>query len=161
GTLWRYATASRLLRRARVDGESKVADEVRSLLTLVASRRPNWRHLAVCQGQLAELLGDREAAANHYPRAIELGERGPPIIHQALRLLYGCQRYADVIQVVQRLPEQAVVLNDLHGVAVDAWLRSGDYTRALELAEKAVTANPRDYRNHLWLGQVYWAVGRK
>ena len=32
---------------------------------------------------------------------------------------------------------------------------------ALELANKAIAAGSRDYRDYVWLGQVLWVVGRK
>jgi tetratricopeptide (TPR) repeat protein len=41
---------------------------------------------------------------------------------------------------------------------VDLSLRNREYAQALGLAEDGVAANPKDYRAHLWLAQVRWAM---
>ncbi len=57
--------------------------------------------------------------------------------------------------------KQTLVAADLHRLAADLSLRNQDLTRAVELASEAVSVDSKDYRDHLWLGQVLAASGKE
>ncbi len=46
-------------------------------------------------------------------------------------------------------------------LAAEKLLRHQNRTEALELAGRAVAPESRDYRDHLWLGQICWSIGEK
>ena len=158
GTLWRYATAARLINSAE-HGDRKALDQARALLTPVAARRPTWARVPVCQARIEVLLGNTDGALRYYLSAVELGERGSFILMETIRLLRQRQRYAEAYQVIQKLPEQTPLLQQMSDVVIDLSLRSKDFSRALDLALKAVRDNPNDYHTHLSLGEVYGALG--
>lgn len=160
GASWRYARAIRLLWMAEKHGGKEALEEIRSLLTAVAARRPAWHRVSVCLAKLEELRGKRDAAVNQYLRAIELGERSPVVIRHTLQLLYESRRFADAIVVMQKLPERLVLFGELQQAAVDLSLRAREYSRALTLAQKAIVERPQDYRNHVWLGRVLMTMNR-
>ena len=56
--------------------------------------------------------------------------------------------------------DQAPVAGDLGRLAAEIALRNQQHERALELARQAVSADSRDYRDHIWLGQILWALDR-
>jgi tetratricopeptide (TPR) repeat protein len=49
----------------------------------------------------------------------------------------------------------------MHRLAADLSLRTQDVARAVELATEAVSADSKDYRDYLWLGQVLAASGKQ
>src|SRR5262249_30646707 len=63
-------------------------------------------------------------------------------------------------QEVQRLQKRTLVAAKLQRLAADISLRNEDIGRAVELAQEAVSAESRDYRDHLWLGQILAASGK-
>jgi tetratricopeptide (TPR) repeat protein len=157
GDNWRYCTAAREISRAE-RGDGTDLDEARRLLATVAERRPGWPRVAVCEGRIEELKGNDEGAIRQYLRAIELGERSPAVLLKTIQLL--CQRHRDneAYQVIRKLPEQAPVLQRMSQLVVDLSLGAKDSKTALSTAVRAVAENPGDYRNHLSLGRVYWAL---
>ena len=46
-------------------------------------------------------------------------------------------------------------------MAAEISLQTGDYNRALELADKAVADNSTNYQDYIWLGQVLWAASQR
>ena len=158
GTRWRYARAKRLTWLALKGNDREGLEEASSLLKKLALERPNWHQVAVTRGQVYELQGKRETAVAQYMEAVELGERNPAIINRLCLLLYQSQRYADAAKVMQKLPEGAILSQDVRQIAVDLSLRSQDYAQARVLAKKAVDENPKDYRSRLWLAQTYLAL---
>jgi tetratricopeptide (TPR) repeat protein len=174
GTRWRYASASCLIGRAGrprdpgtgrfkppTDEEQKSLGQARALLVAVAARRPAWCRVPVCEALIEERYGREDVAVRHYLRAIELGERQPTVLLEAIRLLREQGRYDEAYQVVRSLPEQAPVLKDLSLVVIDLSLRTKDTALALNMARQAVADNPKDYRNHLSFGLVCEVLDRK
>ena len=101
-----------------------------------------------------------DEAANHYLRAIELGERSLAIIRRATDLLYEAGRSSEVTQLWNQLPTATLLGSNLQQQVTAEALRNRDYERALDLARKAVAANPDDFRERLWLVQVLLASQR-
>jgi tetratricopeptide (TPR) repeat protein len=136
--------------------------KARELLALAETRRPQWPQIAVARGRLEEIdeKPNLDLAISSYSRAIELGERNLATIRHLLELLYAKQDYQQANAVLRQLPTQLIVGGNLRQMAVDASLQVGDRSRALDLALRSVPDDSKDYRDHLWLGQVRAAAGQ-
>jgi cellulose synthase operon protein C len=156
GTLWRYSKAALLVNRAK-PGNSQALEEARPLLLQVAARRPNWSRVPTCQAQMALREGRIDDAIRQYLKAIELGERSPAVLLDAIRLLRERHRDPEAYEVIRKLPEQTPLLKQLSNVIVDLSLNSKDTAAAEKLARQTVADNPGDYRAHLSLAHVHWA----
>jgi len=149
-----------------------LCSRARLKITELSSRRPDWPQIPLAlamldEQELAQPDLDVETrksklneAANHYLRAIELGDRRLEIIRRATDRLYDAGRPADVTQLWNQLPTATLMGNSLQQQVTAEAVRKGDYDRALELARKAVAANPGDFRERLWLVQVLLAGQR-
>jgi tetratricopeptide (TPR) repeat protein len=161
GTLWRYAAAVRLIRRAQLGNRDGLV-EARGLLDAVAARRPEWPSVLVAKADLEEASNNLDQAIADYRRAIGLGERGPRVVRQLVQLLYKQQRYQEADQEVRRLQDQTTDVAEaqrLQRLAVAISLQNEDRDRALELIRDQLAADSKDYRDHLWQGQVLAASG--
>src|SRR5439155_4538233 len=49
---------------------------------------------------------------------------------------------------------------DLQRLAAEVSLLNQDYAHAPEMARRVVSDQSRDYRDHIWLGQILWSAGR-
>jgi tetratricopeptide (TPR) repeat protein len=159
GVLWRYAEAARLLRLAE-SGDKHGLGEARGHLAEVVKKRPAWSRGPLLEARIAELGGDSEEIIKNYQAAVRQGERQPQVIRRLVQLLYERQRYVEADEVIRKLPEQAPISGDLAKLAAEMSLRNQDAERALELAQLAVSADSRSYQDHVWLGQILWALGR-
>ena len=167
GATARYAEALRLIwlaqqsqnaGRAKTEWEGGL-DDARLLLDQVASQRPTWPALLLAKAEIDRLRGNPDQAIEYYRKAMTLGETGPRVIRPLVQLLYRCQRYAEAAQEMRRLQQQSLT-DDLRLLGAEISLRTGDPARAAYLAMEAVSADSRDYADHLWLGQVLAASGR-
>lgn len=160
GLSWRYAEVCRLIWRAKEKGDKGGLAAARTLVSGMAQRRPNWSRVSLCEGQIADLLGDREAALAGYKRALQLGERGTLVLRRTLELLYERRRYVEARELLQKIPKQQLLSSDFRRVAAEVSLRVQDGLQAVAVAQSAVANDSKDYRDHLWLGHVLWAAGK-
>jgi tetratricopeptide (TPR) repeat protein len=158
GPLTNYAEARRLLWRAR-RGETGLLTQAREHLANVAQQKPNWAQVPLCRAQIHELAGTPDLALPDYLQAIELGEKNIAVVHRAVELLFERQRYIEAGRLFQQVAEQSVLPQGLQRLGAELSLREGDYARALQLARKAVSLGSKNYRDHLWLGQILSAGG--
>lgn len=161
GTLWRYTSAVRLTWSAR-QGKPERLEEARALLNAVESRRPEWPNVLVAKADLEQTSNNFDQAITEYRRAISMGERSPRVIRQLVQLLYRQQRFEEADQELRQLQKQATDASEtqrLQRLAVDISLQNQDPDRAVKLALAAVSADSKDYRDHLWQGQVLAASG--
>lgn len=159
GEMTRYARARLLLARVK-RGEGKGLAEARTLLEAVAVSRPSWGRVELCRAQLAEAEGDPEGAITHYQEAVEEGEQGPAVLRRLTQLLVERRRYAEADRVVALLPDKGALARELRRGVAEAARLAGDPARAAQLAEQAVPADSKDYRDHLWLGQMLFSAGK-
>jgi cellulose synthase operon protein C len=176
GTLWRYCRASQLVqevaralrqapdpaRPAKIRNDPQVQQKVKeasALLDTVASQRPRWPRVPVCQGQLQELLGNVDGAIDRYQQAVLLGERDPALIRRVIEMLTAQQRYPEADQMLQRLGEGSAVFAGMERAAAEVMVaHRHDVAGAVKLAQKAVAADSKDFQDHLWLGRILWAA---
>jgi tetratricopeptide (TPR) repeat protein len=162
GVLGTYGEVCRLIRRAQA-GERDLLAAARTKLTAVAGGRPTWSRVPLREAELDELEGNPSRAIENYQRAIEMGERSHGVLRHVVGLLYERRRFVEADQVIRRMQELAEtpISSDLQRLAAELSLQIQDHKRALEMAQEAVAAALTDFRNHIWLGQVLWAVGRR
>jgi tetratricopeptide (TPR) repeat protein len=154
GTLWRYGRACQLIWQAKKTKNLELLEQARGLLVEVAARRPAWSRIALCQARIDDLRQQDSSAIKNYLQAIELGERAPEVIRRTAQLLYQKQRISEADDVLQKLPEQSMLSGDLQRLAAQISLEKQDFDRALALAQRAVSAQSKNFRDHVWLGQM-------
>ena len=96
-----------------------------------------------------------------YKDAIDQGNQDLSVIRRLVTLLSERGRYPEVDDILQKIGERGASLAGLDRVAVEVALAKADSGLALSLAQKAVSPLSKDYRDHIWLGQVYEAAGKK
>ncbi|HEV3118737.1 MAG TPA: tetratricopeptide repeat protein [Gemmataceae bacterium] len=160
GAYGNYCAACRCIQDART-GDPEPLTTARELLSMVGRQRPDWPQVPLGLAQIAELEGNAESAITHYRQAVELGDHGPGVVRQLVRLLYQRQRYREAEEVVSSLQEQAPISTEVQKLAAEMALLNLNPGRALEWAQKAVSNESKDYRDHIWLGQFLWAADRK
>jgi tetratricopeptide (TPR) repeat protein len=162
GALARYGEACRMIKQAR-DGDKQLLAGARTLLAAAAMRRPAWSRVPVREAEIDELEGNPSRAIDSYLRAIELGERSHDVLRRVVQLLYERRRYVEADQAIRKLQTQPLspLSGELQRMAADVSLQVQDHARALDLARQAVAAQPNEYGNHVWLGQVLWATGQR
>jgi tetratricopeptide (TPR) repeat protein len=154
GTLWKYAKAAQMVEEARGGEQGKLV-EARGLLAEVIAKRPSWPRAPLCLARAEELAGNKELAISHYKKAVELGDRSPSTIRAVVLLLYQRRRFADAEAMLHKLPRQDALPADLQRLSVEVSMQTRtNPEQALSLAQQAVAADSKDYRDHLWLGQI-------
>jgi tetratricopeptide (TPR) repeat protein len=158
GTLWRYGEAARLVLRARKGDLSGLA-RARTLLAEAARLRSDWAQVPVLQAEIKELEKDTNGALELYQQALKLGERRTAVIRRAAQLLGARNRHAEANELIKRfVPEPATAPGELGRMAAQLSLFNQERDRALDLARRSVSPDSKDYRDHLWQGQMLSAL---
>jgi tetratricopeptide (TPR) repeat protein len=169
GPVGTFAEAACQLFAAR-RGDRQALASARRLLERAAELSPTWSRVPLLQAETYELENNADKALEKYRAALDRGEGRLPVVRRVLQLLYAQHRYAEANDLVRKIPRQALTQTDLGRQAVRLWLTSPEWDsgldpaeshkRALELARQSVPADSKDYRDHLWLGQVAAVAGR-
>jgi len=160
GPSWHFASAVRL-RLLAAGGDTGVLKQAEEHLTEARKLRPNWSRVPALAGEVCQLRGEQDAAVEHYRRAIELGGRNPGLVRRLVGLLYRQHRYLEAERVVRQVEEgQERFSPELGRMASELSLRTADLDRSVALARQ-VAAGSKNYRDHLWLGQVLGILARR
>lgn len=154
GPIWRYAEAITLIARAGQGGAGDLA-AARLLVGELAARRPGWSRTSLLEAKIAELEKDTNRAITAYLRAIDDGEKQPEVILRAAQLLDSRGRGAEIDRLVRRLLDQGETFGVVARLGAERALRRKESDLAAELAQKAVSPDSTDYRDHLWLGLIF------
>lgn len=131
--------------------EDAALSQIRRRADELGARRTAWADLSLFRAELGERTGDLKSAVVHYNRALELGWQDSAVMRRAIELMYANHRYGDVEELLKRLPDQSPLTSVYRLSPADL---------ALEVANKAVAAGSRDFRDHFWLGQVLRVMSR-
>ena len=148
-------------------GRQKVMEKVPSIqeardhLAKVVSRRGDWPRAVLAEAQLDDLEGNQAQAAQHFFRAVELGESNPRVLHRALVLLFEQQRFAEADQVVRKLAELGPIPDELRRMAGEIALKNQDPERALRLARETTAGPVKSADDYVWQGQLLWGLSRQ
>jgi tetratricopeptide (TPR) repeat protein len=160
GVAWRYGRARRILWEAGARGDAKAPlDEARALLEAVAQKRPNWPNVPLILAQIDELQGQPDRAIQDYRKAVELGASDPEVIRHAVQLMNARGRYDDAERVLARLQGRSIAAGEIQKMAAEVSFGKKDAEGALKLAQQAVSADSKDYRDHAWLGLMLARAG--
>jgi tetratricopeptide (TPR) repeat protein len=163
GTLWRYARDSFLIdEAARSSGSASEAArlEAGKLAAEVCTIRPNWWGGFLLSGQLADLAGKPEDAARFYQQAVDLGATQPDVARRLVALLYQLKRIDQIDQVVLKLSEGGLALDELKlATAINA-LHRQDFDKAVTLAREAISESSTKYLDLLFLSRILRAARR-
>ena len=157
GASWRFGEASLLFLQAQ-RGDRTGLKDARVLLAEAGKRRPGWSRPPLLEAEIEELEGNADAAAAKYQQAIDLGDHRLEVIRRTVQLLASHRRYEEARQVLRQFDAGG----DLGRLATEVSLLNRDpKERTLELIQAAAEAakGSKDYRDSLWLGQMYDATG--
>ncbi len=163
-SFWLYCQARRTIAKATQGDPSALnpgLDEARENLDVVAGRRKDWDKVPLSLAEIDLLQGKTDLAIKHSIDAINLGERDPGVIRRTLRLLADNKRFEEANDLLERLQDQSAISGEVPRLASELQYQNRDYESALKTAEKTVESGSTDYRDHLWLGQMRWIVGRR
>ncbi|MAG94294.1 MAG: hypothetical protein CMJ48_11155 [Planctomycetaceae bacterium] len=160
GYYWRLAQASLDVAMARA-GERERLDQARRLALEVKESMPTSARAFVLLGQIDQLWGEEENAVENFLQAVELGERGTPILYGLVSSLTGLGRYNEAEEILRKFEERNdTPLSRAFGdLALEVSMQTENYQRAMRIAEQGVTAEPKNVAKRLWLGRVQSAAG--
>jgi len=153
GVLWKYAQASELIwkmeqqKKRGEEIEKSLLTDARQLLAKAADQRPHWGRIVRLEGQIDDLQGMRHSAIKNFMRAIELGMRNPSLIQRTIQLLNQDERFLEAFEVARRMDRWSTNLPENH-----------NFLQVIRLAREAASGESKDFRDHLWLGQVLVAA---
>jgi tetratricopeptide (TPR) repeat protein len=162
-----YGEAAHAVLQAR-RGKRSALLRARAWLAKASALRPSWPLVPLLEAETYEAEGEKEKALEKYRLALRLGETRLGVARRALQLMYELGMYGEANALVQELSEPSLAVAGLGRLASQVSLASleekGDESpqgrqRALELARKGAR-DSKDYRDHLWLGQVNHVAGR-
>jgi tetratricopeptide (TPR) repeat protein len=105
-----------------------------------------------------DALGRQESAIASYKLAVFLGEQRPAVIRKLVQLLTARGEHLAAEEVIRKLGVNSPnLLDGLERERSRVAFFGRNTQQALELAEK-VASDSKDYRDHVWLGQLYWAT---
>jgi tetratricopeptide (TPR) repeat protein len=157
GTFWRYALAVSLLAGTRGPDRAD-RDRSRKLLEEVAKHQPSWAAPLRLQGAIHDMDGNLEGAMHCYQRAVDLGETRVDVVRRLVELYQQHRQYAEAQKVLQKVPWTSGQ-GGLGQLAAQVALSvREDPEQTLQLAVRAAPSSSRDYRDHLWLGQMLVAL---
>jgi tetratricopeptide (TPR) repeat protein len=158
GVLWRYGDAVRLIEASRREGNREWLPAARVRIGEVSARRPGWGRVPLALGAIEEVEGNIDAAIEKYTEAVWSGERQAQVVRHTVELLARRRRFKEARELLHAVHERNGLTGDLSRLNAEVLLteKSGR-DQALDLAKQAVSTDSRDYRDHLWLGMVYWS----
>ncbi len=159
GTLWRFGRAAWIV-AFHSPRDTKSWNEARLQLNRLQKVRPDWTRALLLAGRMAEKEGNEKAAADYYLRAVEVGATQEQTVLKLGELLLRQRRYADATGLVRRLKERGQLSKAESKLAAEVALLQGHKTEAIRFAKAAVSPNARDYRDRLWLANVYEKAGQ-
>jgi tetratricopeptide (TPR) repeat protein len=161
GVLWRYAEAGRHVAQARGDDTKlDLLKTARDLLNQVENLRRGWSRIPLMRAEIAEIEKDPDSAIRLYEEAIRGGERRVSVIRRLVQLLYEQKNYVEADKRIRELLAlDPAGVQDLKRLATEISVQLKDKDHALAVAGEAIPPDSTDYRDHVWLGQVYLALG--
>ena len=154
-----YGQAARRIYLAR-QGQPALLKEARQLLDRVVLSRPAWPAVLLAKAEIDEMQGNLEQAIVHYRRAIEQGERSTCVLRQLVQLLTKRQRFDEADRVMRQMQEQAQLSPADEKLDIALLIQKNNFESAVSLMQKKTSADSKDYRDQLWMGQVLSANGR-
>ena len=158
---WLYGQAVLLYMRANNSQDApSMLKQALAYLRRAREQRKDWSRISLAEALIYDAQHKPDLALQKFQEAIGEGDRSPSALVRAVRLLYQTQQYAEADRLLRQLEkEQKTLSPELTRAAAEVALQQGDNARALEKARQAVSADSKDYKENLWLGQVLGSLG--
>lgn len=166
GTFTRHAEALQLVwsvRKNKVPESRRndSLDQAARLLNLVKSARPTWSAALLGLAEIETLRGNPDLAVQAYRDALALGDRSPLVYRQLTELLRKQGKFDEARKVLGQLTREDLVRTDLTRTAAVLAFHTNNMDEAIDRALGSVRGDSRNWRDHLWLGQLVAVTGRK
>lgn len=158
GYRWALSRLNMLFEKLQQGDKSELV-ETDTLVKKLMNSRPAWFKTAYVQGRFLELTGQIDDAIEKYKLAVEQGERNPEIVKRTVQLLTVRRRPNEARQVLMLAMNQSPGSLAYNKLETELSLSEPDSRKnVLAKARQVVRADSKDYRDHLWLGNVHWAA---
>lgn len=136
------------------------AQRPRRLLEEAARQRPSWAEVARTRGDVEYLLGNRSVAAEHYQKAISLGDRSRRAISRLVSHLYQQQRFDEADQLLTQLgrEDSSLLSGRLGRMASGVSFLRREYDEAINRISRQA-AESGAVRDLILQGQLLFAQG--
>ena len=166
GSYWLYGQAVLLYLSGKDEKDEKnrtaTLQQAINLLAKAHELRGDWSRIPLMEAGVYDALGQPDRALENYRRAFGMGERNPNGVRRTVQLLMQTRQYAEADQMLRQLErEQPQLAPELSRAGAEVALQQGEYDRALEMAQKAASADSKNYLDHLWLGQMLGILGSR
>ena len=116
--------------------------------------RAEWASPFVLESEIHYRLNDFESALSSIRKAIDLGERSPEVIRNAVAMMVRQGKFEEADRMTKLVDRTRFSTADgLGRVASIVSAQQDDLKAAIDLA-RASAKDSDDYRDHLWLGQL-------
>jgi tetratricopeptide (TPR) repeat protein len=176
GLLGRYCQVRYLIWQAQragdKDSRQAIQAKARDLLEDLVSRRGDWSVIPLASAELAEqelaqsdvkddeLRAKEESIINFYLQAIKLGQRRAAVVRRTVQLLFKTQQGDRALELLSNIPMESQLAGE-ERQAVRFAVENRDFPHALQIARRAVQANPGDFNERIWLVQILLAGERQ
>ncbi len=165
-----FEHAVKLIEHVLADAKPVTADSpqmksltnARTLLARAAGQRPFWAAVPRALGRLEEVIGNADAAFEHFRTALELGDRSRDLIMKVVQGYMQRKRFNEADQELRKLAESQpeLISGDLARMAwAVAWQRNQE-DRAIDLAGR-VAENSEEFQDQIWLSELRFARGKR
>lgn len=158
----------RIPRTADPAEKSRLRADAAAALNELRSRRPDWSILPLAAARLEELDlaqakddDDRRRRlgrmADLYNQAVEMGQRGLPVIHRATELLIEAGRTSEVSQLWGKVPglnNESGSATDIEKSILQRVIGEKNYEDAESIVRQRVAARPNDFAERVMLAQI-------
>ena len=158
---WLWGQAVLLAMQAQEEkSPGPLLDQAVDLLEKAGELRGDWADIPKTLGQVHLQQGRPDLAIKYYLEALDLGDRDLKTIRQAILILFQTQQYAEADQRLRWLERQKMPFSrEMLRMAGEIAIKRNDYDRAREMVRKAGLEDSKNYREHIWLGQMLDILG--
>lgn len=161
GCSWRYVRAQKLLAEALTktagsQARKQLVDQAQREYSEIDRQRPRWGAAASLGGMLALELNQPQVAIDRFRRAIQEGDNNVTTSQRLIRLLLATGQFDQAEAESRRLMKGQEDSSQAMNLQMEMHSRKGDYRQTLDVARRAVTANPSDVGS--WLAAYQSAI---
>lgn len=123
--------------------------------------RPGWSEIPRLRGQIADLLGQSDAALAAYREAISLGDRSPDIVRRVAMHHFQRHEYGEADRLLQKIADESAepLTGDLARLAWKVTWNRHEFDRAIGMARQ-LTAESESAEDHIALALLQFARGQ-
>ena len=141
------------------DGDTGAIAKARSLLEVLAQKRPTWPLIYQGLGRLAEVEGNKPKAIDQFQHAIQLGDGDLSTHHRLVRLLVDAKRDQDAEQLLAQVRDQGAMspARQRHVLATVAPLLKNSVVQ--QFVQESINHDSPQPSDRIWVGKMLWDTG--